>query len=234
MTPVLDMVSYIHMEILHQPANCRTCNIQTNTISMFQSNLQITHDATVPTKARLNQNKGFAKAVGDPLNVLCLTSGRAYSAGEEGFISYGNLSNLDTLVDYGFVAEGNPCNTETVGVRMMGREPFSVAVYADGSVDSGAKATLRYYLANEEELEIFSQVEKGRGIGVLAKPLSDRNELDVQSFIASTLDEAAYDCKTGAADAGDDQLVASYLSERSKLLELAIQGIKAKFPDLEY
>ena len=40
-----------------------------------------------------------------------------------------------------------------------------VTVYADGSIDSGAKATLRYYLANEEELEIFSTLEnKGMGL----------------------------------------------------------------------
>jgi len=101
-------------------------------------------------------------------------------------------------------------------------------------VDSGAKATLRYYLAKEEELEIFSSVEKGSGLGILAKPLSDRNELDVQSFIASTLDEAAYNAKAGAAEAGNDEVVSLYLSERAKMLELGIERIKSKFPDLEY
>lgn len=190
----------------------------------------ITHDGSVPTKARLNKDKGFAGS-GD---VLCLTSGRDYSKGEEAFISYGNLSNLDTLVDYGFVTESNPLNVESIGVQMMRRDPFSIMVYADGSVDSGAKATLRYSLANEEELEIFSSIAKGSGLGILAKPLSDRNEMDVQSFIASTLDEAAYDAKSGAAEAGNDQLVASYLIERAKLLELAIKRIKSKYPDLEY
>ena len=191
---------------------------------------QINHDGTVPTRARVKKDKGFA-GEGD---VLCLTSGKAFSKGEEAFISYGNLNNLDTLVDYGFVTENNICNTESIGIRMMGRAPFSVTVYADGSVDSGTKATLRYYLANEEELEIFDKVEKGSGLGILAKPLSDRNELDVQSFIASTLDEAAYDAKAGASSAGDDKLVTSYLSERAKTLELGIQRIKAKFPNLEY
>lgn len=110
-----------------------------------------------------------------------------------------------------------------------------VTVYADGSIDSGAKATLRYYLANEEELEIFSTLEnKGMGLCVLAKPLSERNELDVQSFIASTLDEAVYDAKAGASEANDDELVRSYLQERAKQLELGINRIKAKYKDLEY
>lgn len=118
---------------------------------------------------------------------------------------------------------------------MMRRPPSSITVYADGSVDSGAKATLRYYLANEEELEIFSSLEtQGSGLGILAKPLSDRNELDVQSFIASYLDEATYDAKSGAAAAEGDQIVSLYLNERAKLFDLAIQRIKAKYPDLEY
>lgn len=190
----------------------------------------ITHDATVPTRARINKDKGFAE-FGD---VLCLTSGRSYSEGDEAFISYGNLNNLDTLVDYGFVSINNPCNSESITVNMMRREPFSITVYADGSIDNGAKASLRYYLANEEELEIFSTIEKGKGLGVLSKPLSERNELDVQSFIASTLDEQVYECKTGAAEAKGDEIVQKYLQERANLLELGIQRIKAKYKDLEY
>mmetsp|Transcript_26289 Transcript_26289/g.55899 ORF Transcript_26289/g.55899 Transcript_26289/m.55899 type:complete len:352 (-) Transcript_26289:881-1936(-) len=191
----------------------------------------ISHDGSVPTRARVSEDKGFAGS-GD---ILCLSSGSPYSKGEEAFISYGNLANIDTLSDYGFVTENNPCNSESVGVQMMRREPLSVTVFADGSVDSGAKATLRYYLANEEELEIFSSLDtKGSGLGILARPLSDRNELDVQSFIASTLDEATYDAKSGAAEAADDGLVSLYLNERARLLDRAIQRIKTKYPDLEY
>lgn len=190
----------------------------------------INHDGSVPTQARLNEDKGFAGDGGS----LCLNVGRSFAKGEEAFISYGNLSNLDTLADYGFVTENNRCNSESIGVQMMRKPPFSVTVYADGSVDSGAKATLRYYLANEEELEIFSSLKKGSGLGILAKPLSDRNELDVQSFIASTLDEAAYDAKSGASDAEGDKLVNLYLNERAKLFVLAIERIKSKYPDLEY
>ena len=190
----------------------------------------INHDSSVPTKARINKDKGFSE-FGD---VLCLESGRSYTKEEEVFISYGNLNNLDTLVDYGFVTEGNPCNCESINVQMIGRESISITVYADGSVDNGAKANLRYVMANEEELEIFSSIEKGAGLGVLTKPLSDRNELDVQSFIASTLDEAAYDAREGATAAGEDTLVKVYLEERAKLLDLGIQRIKAKYKDLEY
>lgn len=210
-------------------AECKNA-IQLTLLRLPRDVAQISHDASVQTRARVNKDKGFA---GDG-DILCLNVGRSFSKGEEAFISYGNLSNLDTLADYGFVAENNPCNSESIGVRMMGVPPFSVTVYADGSIDSGAKATLRYYLANEEELEIFSSLEKGSGLGILSKPLSERNELDVQSFIASTLDGASYDAKEGASDAGDDQLVSLYLNERAKLLELGIQRIKSKYPDLEY
>jgi hypothetical protein len=191
---------------------------------------KINHDSTVPTRARVNEDEGTTGSGG----VLCLTSGRSYSRGEEAFISYGNLSNLDTLVDYGFITENNPCNSESISVQMIRKPPFTLTVLADGSVDSGSKATLRWYLANEEEMEIFSSLEKGSGLGVLARPLSERNELDVQSFIASTLDEAAYDAKAGASEAGNDDLICRYLQERSSLLIAGIQKIKSKYPDLEY
>lgn len=192
---------------------------------------KINHDSSVATRARLDEGDGATESGG---GALCLTSGRSYSRGEEVFISYGNLSNLDTLVDYGFVIEKNPCNSESISVQMIRKPPFTLTVLADGSVDSGSMATLRWYLANEEEVEIFSSLEKGSGLGVLARPLSERNELDVQSFIASTLDEALFDAKVGAAEAGDDDLVRRYLNGRSILLNEGIQKIRSKFPNLEY
>lgn len=190
----------------------------------------INHDPTVPTRARVEKDKGFA----GPGDTLQLQSGKQYSKGSEIFISYGNLSNLDTLVDYGFVSEKNPCNTETIAVKMMGQQPFMLNVYADGSIDAGSKVNLRYFLATPEELEIFSSVDKGSGLGILAKPLSDRNEIDVQSFIASTIDEALYESKEGTAETKDDTLINMYLSERAKLFQLAIERITAKFPGIEY
>ena len=190
----------------------------------------INHDGTAQTRARIEVNKGFSTS-GD---VLHLTSGTPYTAGQEAFISYGNLANLDTLADYGFVEENNVHNTESVEVRMMRQRPFPITVYADGSIDAGSKATLRYYLANEEELEVFSNLEEGQGLGILAKPISDRNELDVTSFIASTIAEASEEARDEAADSMDDSLVRTYLSERAKLLDLAVQKMKAKYPDLEY
>jgi len=190
----------------------------------------INHDASIQTRARIEEDKGFA-GLGD---ILQLQSGKNYAKGSEVFISYGNLSNLDTLVDYGFVSDTNPCNTETIAVRMMGQQPFTLTVYPDGSVDAGSKATLRYNLATPEELEIFSTIEKGTGLGILAKPLSDRNELDVQSFIASTIDEALYETKAGAAETKDDALINMYLSARQKQFELAIERITHKFPGIEY
>lgn len=84
-----------------------------------------------------------------------------------------------------------------------------------------------------EDRQTFQFIEMlPAGLGILAKPLSERNELDVQSFIASSLDEAVYDAKAGASEA--DDLVKLYLNERAKLLDLGIQRIKSKYPDLEY
>jgi len=190
----------------------------------------INHDGLARTRARIDVDKGFS-GLGD---VLHLTSDTEYSNGEEAFISYGNLANLDTLADYGFVTENNIHNSESVEVRMMRKQPFPITVYADGSVDAGSKATLRYYLANEEELEVFTNLEEGQGLGILAKPISDRNELDVISFIASTIAEASDEARNGASDALDDTLISTYLSERAKQLDLAIEKIKARYPALEY
>lgn len=190
----------------------------------------INHDCSAPTRARIEEDKGFAESG----SILHLSTGKSFAKGDEAFISYGALSNLDTLADYGFVAHNNPCNAESIEVRMMRRAPFSITVYADGSVDAGSKATLRYYLASDEELEQFPSLNEGKGLGILAKPISDRNELDVSSFIASTIAEAAYDAKTGADDAVNDELISMYLKERSNIFDLAIQRFKRKYPDLEY
>lgn len=194
----------------------------------------INHDSSVPTRARIEQNKGFGGGLGKSGDILHLTTGKSYSKGDEVFISYGDLTNLDTLADYGFVSPNNPCNKESIEVRMMRRPPFSITVYADGSVDAGSKATLRYYLANEEELEIFSAIEEGQGLGILVKPISVRNELDVSSFIASTIVEAVYDAKDGVLEAGNDGLISLYLSERSRVLDIAVKRLKQKYPNLEY
>lgn len=183
---------------------------------------KINHDSSVPTRARMDEEEGSTTGSG---GVLCLTSGRSYSRGEEVFISYGNLSNLDTLVDYGFVAENNPCNSESISIQMIRKPPFTLSVLSEGSVDSSSMVTLRWYLANEEEMENFSSLEQGFGLGALTRPLSERNELDVQSFIASTLDGALFDAKAGAAEAGNDDLVRHYLNERSTLLNEGIQKI---------
>jgi hypothetical protein len=190
----------------------------------------INHDGTAQTRARIDVNKGFSGSG----NVLHLTTGTSYSKGDEAYISYGNLANIDSLVDYGFVAENNIHNKESVEVRMMRQRPFPITVYADGSIDAGSKATLRYNLATEEELEVFSNLEEGQGLGILAKPISNRNELDVSSFIASTIAEASDEARAGADDAKGDSLIHAYLSERAKLLDLAIERIKSKYPALEY
>lgn len=192
----------------------------------------ISHDGSVSTRAKVKEEVGFESSA-EQGGVLCLTSGRSYLQGEEVFISYGNLSNLDTLADYGFVTKDNPCNSETINIQMMLKPPLSITINADGTI--AQVATLRWYFADKDELEMFSSLENGSGLGILSKPLSDRNELDVQSFIASTLDEAAYNANLGATEiGGDDETVRLYLSERSKLLYSGIEKIKAKYPDMEY
>mmetsp|Transcript_46340 Transcript_46340/g.54137 ORF Transcript_46340/g.54137 Transcript_46340/m.54137 type:complete len:86 (-) Transcript_46340:133-390(-) len=59
------------------------------------------------------------------------------NSNEEVFISYGDLSNLDTLCDYGFVSSTNPVNTETLPLRtlLLPGQTLQVTIHANGSID---------------------------------------------------------------------------------------------------
>mmetsp|Transcript_39652 Transcript_39652/g.81503 ORF Transcript_39652/g.81503 Transcript_39652/m.81503 type:complete len:334 (-) Transcript_39652:718-1719(-) len=181
----------------------------------------LNHLSTVGTSASINDEK------------LSLSINRELKAGKEVYISYGALSNIDTLCDYGFVSSDNPCNIEMMEIRLLGSPSVALAVYPDGSIDKSAVAMLRQNLATPEELEMA----QSRDRNILTKfssQLSDRNELDVFSLVCSSLDDGAQTASSGAAEAGSDQLVATYLSARAATLRRGIAKILEQFPDLEY
>jgi len=118
-------------------------------------------------------------------------------------------------------------------MRLMGSPNVAVAVYPDGSVDKSAIYMLRENLATPEE----AMMAMGRDEKVLkfAKPLSENNELDVYSLLASSLDDAASTASSGAEDvASSDALISTYLSGRASTLRKGIAKILEQYPNLEY
>ncbi len=174
----------------------------------------INHDSSVTTTAKIvKDNNGV-----DVDEELHLFIGDSFDIGEEVFISYGDLTNLDTLCNYGFVSEMNQSNKETVDILLMGSAPVQVEIsQMDGSIDNTALSILR------------------SSISVVARDNNDGMDEEVYSLIASFIDEAIYDANEGAGksiEQGDD-LVTKYLQCRSATLQRGLDRIKNKFPEIE-
>ena len=186
----------------------------------------INHDCSISTKAEMLNTDAGDKAL--ELNVR----GKGFKAGEEVFMSYGDMTNLDTLCNYGFVAPENPCNVECLDVRLiLSPEPIKVGIASDGTIAVEALALLRRLLANGAEI-------KGRNqLSDFMEPISENNELEVVSFLATEMDMSAKDARRGALEAAtvrEDKMVKTYLSTRAATLEKGIESIKVRYPDLEY
>ncbi|CAJ1950490.1 unnamed protein product [Cylindrotheca closterium] len=155
----------------------------------------------------------------------------SFRAGEEVFVSYGNFDNLETLCNYGFVAEDNVANIESFRVRVMGKAPAYLVIEKDGSIDNLfnmiSLTDLRVNLLVESEIELLKEYN-GDGI------ISERNELETWAVISGELDEAAYEAKTGIqeAEAKNDTMVASYLRGRYNTLQKGLDKLKVDYPDL--
>lgn len=184
----------------------------------------LNHDPSVGTSARVTDE-----------GELQLDVDKSFGAGSEIFISYDRLTNLDTLVNYGFVSTANPDNVECVVARMMRQPPVPLAVEADGSISFAALAPLREILATPEEIDRVREDGEGdAGLLAFAVPVSDRNEEEVMALVAAAVDDALYEARSGAESAKDDALVAAYLTERARTMEIALSKIGKKFPDLGY
>jgi len=139
--------------------------------------------------------------------------------------SYGDLTNLQTLVDYGFVADDNPCNRERFAVKLLGSSPSSlasrtpspqvvtVAAQSVGSIDFASVSLIRRALATPEELRDNNiaaaaaaapippqqrqrQPRRSSPLLVSVPKLSDRNEMETWGLIAGYLQDAVDDCRS--------------------------------------
>jgi hypothetical protein len=155
----------------------------------------------------------------------------SFQPGKEVFVSYGDFDNMETLCNYGFVAEDNSVNTDTFRVRVMRKAPAYLVIEKDGSIDNLfntiSLTDLRVNLLAEKEFELLNDYD-GDGM------ISERNEIEVWAVIAGELDEAAYGAKMGISQAEDrnDDMVASYLKGRYGTLQKGIDWLKTKYPDL--
>ena len=135
------------------------------------------------------------------------------------------------------MSKDNPCNKEFIDVRIIRKAPVQVTIDQSGILDSGSLALLRSYLTSEED--VFARLLEDSSLTtttVYAKKISDSNEEELYSFIASFLDEAIYSGRSGlewSRQNGDD-LLERYFCERLCVLEKGMEKINQKFPELMY
>ena len=187
----------------------------------------INHDSASQTSARIVEDE------------LYLSLSKKFPKDKEVFISYGDLTNLETLCNYGFVSETNECNVEFVDVSVIRRQPVQVMIddRSGGSLDAGSLATLRSYLTPPEVLEKLLETDSNLSINtVFTKPISETIEEDMYSLIASFVDEAIYQSNNGISWAKENQdgLLEKYFNARVSVLNKGLEYIKRKFPDLLY
>ena len=156
---------------------------------------------------------------------------------EEVCISYGDLTNLQTLLNYGFVLLPNPHNVEVVSVPLLGLPaPIAVECDARGRVDPLALGALRRALATPEELSTALPNEWTAQLETFSMSpyLTPRNELEVHAVLAGFVQQAVQDAEYGAlaAKRQDDTLVADYLRGRAATLQLTLDKIQSKFPQV--
>jgi len=197
----------------------------------------INHDGSCGTRASIVQDELF------------LSVDQIFSKGDEVFISYGDLTNLETLCNYGFVVPSSSSsvvpaivakknNEETIDVSIIRRPAVRVILDSDGSFDADSLATLRSYLVSPEEMERRRNMDEGevtsRPTTTFIKPISDENEEDVFCLIYSFLIEAVTDANIGVetARSQEDSLVECYLRERVMILEQGLAFARRKFPSL--
>ncbi|KAI2505914.1 SET domain-containing protein [Fragilaria crotonensis] len=139
-------------------------------------------------------------------------------------ISYGDFSNIHTLLNYGFVFPGNPSNRETLVIRLIRMQsPVVLVVKSDGSIEEDGLGRLRRAIASTDEREIIEFLPDNQKNPLLF--VSKRNEEDVLALVAGELEVAIEQSCEGALLAKDDRLVALYLDERTQSLRRALNRI---------
>jgi hypothetical protein len=149
---------------------------------------------------------------------------------DELFISYGDLTNRETLLNYGFVDEENPHNTEELQIRMIRQPSITATIKSDGCIDEESLGKLRQSLANAVESDVVQSLPDEEKNPLLF--VSPRNEEEVFALIVGELEIARDKVMNGLELVADDELLTSYLRGRLNILQAATKKIKEKFPQL--
>jgi hypothetical protein len=191
----------------------------------------INHDGSVVTSAHVETSRSSSSSIssGGSDKVLHLDiqvpsddgSGIMQVGHEEVKTSYGKLTNIELLLNYGFLeANGsNVWNRESLYVRTKSnpRRPILVTCHdKDGSIDRMSLSAVRKSLATKEELAVAERLLGRRTSFDVNKSssgsetpssmtmvpfLSKRNEEETYALIAGFLDDAVYKAKMGAQEA---------------------------------
>lgn len=198
----------------------------------------INHDGAVQTSAQVVNGVLFldvaAKSIVPPQPEPILGQ-PPLEEPQEVCISYGDLTNLQALLNYGFVVEPgmNRHNTESFQVSVFRQAPVTATVRWDGSMDPLALGVLRRHLATAKELETCD-LESGYRNSLMVPFLSRRNEVDVYALMAGYLEEAAHEARLGAeiATKHNDALVSAYLAGRLCTLQSGLDRIQKLYPEV--
>lgn len=216
LTPVLDMIN-------HDPSVETSLRIKKKDIDAARSSkdgsliLEIDSDSLVLPKPSWMDRLG-------PL------FGTKPSPDGQVCISYGDFTNLSTLMNYGFVLPHNSNNYENLTIRMLGQaHAVTLKVCQDGSLENVAIGKLRLALASPKERD--AQHDKRY---LPTKFISQRNEEEVYGLVAGELQVAIEEASEGmnVAFTRKDELVMTYLKERCATFEAALQQIRLQFPQV--
>lgn len=205
LTPVLDMINHC------SSVSTRMRFDPTGEDDLYALNLEIDRE-TLP-----RSNKSWLeRLVGPP--------------SDEIFISYGDLTNLQTLLNYGFVEDDNPYNTEEIQVRVIRQAPITVTLRADGSVGEQSLGKLRQSLANAAESDILKAMPEEEKNPLMF--VSPRNEEEVFALIAGEIEIATDKVRKGIDLVSGDGILTGYLKGRLNVLKSTMEKLKGTFPQL--
>jgi hypothetical protein len=223
LTPVLDMIN-------HQPAiptHLRVTQNDTNTSlnqvdQIIKLGISIQDDSQIFSGKKENEKNTFLDWWRNPFT-------KQSKLNQEIFISYGEFSNSQTLLQYGFVVPDNPHNIEVLVVRVLQRtSPIILTIRADGSIDDIDMGKIRMAFANTMEKDILKSIaSQGPPIDSPAF-VSSRNEDEVMGFVAAELEIAIERALEGSALCKHDTLVSLYLKERGQTLQRALSLVLSK------
>jgi hypothetical protein len=196
------------------------------------------HDAQVETRLRVKDDELLTLSVHDPVweqaqktrqeetqtlwsrfaSSFQLSQPSTSRRPNEICISYGKLTNVQTMLQYGFCAVDNPYNLERLRIRLRRRlQPLTISFSAEGTLVSSL-SPLRKALATTEERDLIQDMQEVAFV-------SYRNEDEVQALVLAELQVAMDQARQAIATAGGttgDKMISVYLEERANTLQRAL------------